>query len=126
MLNFLGGSNQLCGGLTRRDFLSIGSLGFGMGSLGLADLLRAEDALSKSDSIRKPKSHKGLINIFLGGGPPHQDMWEIKTEAPSEMRIPSHINQCSRHSDLRGVPATRREDGQSGCHPLGGWLQRST
>jgi hypothetical protein len=86
MLNFLGGSNQLCGGLTRRDFLSIGSLGFGMGSLGLADLLRAEDALSKSDSIRKPKSHKGLINIFLGGGPPHQDMWEIKTEAPSEIR----------------------------------------
>src|SRR5262249_11549744 len=22
----------------------------------------------------------------LGGGPPHQDMWEIKTEAPSEIR----------------------------------------
>jgi hypothetical protein len=29
-----------------------------------------------------------VINIFLGGGPPHQDMWEIKTEAPKEIRGP--------------------------------------
>jgi hypothetical protein len=27
-----------------------------------------------------------VINIFLGGGPPHQDMWEIKTEAPKEIK----------------------------------------
>ena len=27
-----------------------------------------------------------MINIFLGGGPPHQDLWDIKTEAPSEIR----------------------------------------
>jgi len=27
-----------------------------------------------------------VINIFLGGGPPHQDMWEIKTDAPREIR----------------------------------------
>jgi hypothetical protein len=27
-----------------------------------------------------------VINIFLGGGPPHQDMWEIKTEAPAEIK----------------------------------------
>jgi len=33
-------------------------------------------------------SHKAVINIFLGGGPPHQDMWDIKTEAPSEIRGP--------------------------------------
>jgi hypothetical protein len=33
-------------------------------------------------------SHKGVINVFLGGGPPHQDMWEIKTEAPKEIRGP--------------------------------------
>ena len=30
--------------------------------------------------------HKAVINIFLGGGPPHQDMWDIKTEAPAEIR----------------------------------------
>lgn len=62
------------------NFLSIGTLGFGMGGLTLPSLLRADEANGK------PNSHKGLINIFLGGGPPHQDMWEIKTEAPSEIR----------------------------------------
>ena len=30
--------------------------------------------------------HKAVINIYLGGGPSHQDMWEIKTEAPREIR----------------------------------------
>src|SRR5262249_55047373 len=34
----------------------------------------------------RPTRHRSVINIFLGGGPPHQDMWEIKTEAPSEIR----------------------------------------
>ena len=91
MLDFLGGFDRLCSGLTRRNFLSIGSLGFGMGGLGLADLLRAEEHGTKRGS------HKGLINIFLGGGPPHQDMWEIKTEAPSEIRgefrpIPTNVS----------------------------------
>lgn len=95
MLDFLGGFDRLCSGLTRRNFLSIGSLGFGMGGLGLADLLRAEERLAKEPGS-KSGSHKGLINIFLGGGPPHQDMWEIKTEAPSEIRgefrpIPTNV-----------------------------------
>ncbi len=80
MLHFLGGSQRMCSGLSRRNFLSAGSLCFGFGGFTLADLLRAEDAAGKKNS------HKGLINIFLGGGPPHQDMWEIKTEAPSEIR----------------------------------------
>ena len=26
------------------------------------------------------------FNIFLGGGPPHQDMWDIKVDAPAEIR----------------------------------------
>jgi hypothetical protein len=80
MLHLLGGTDRLCSGLSRRSFLSIGSLCFGMGGFTLSDLLRAEDAAGRRNS------HKGLINIFLGGGPPHQDMWEIKTEAPSEIR----------------------------------------
>ncbi len=80
MLQFLGGSQKMCSGLSRRNFLSAGSLCFGFGGFTLADLLRAEEAAGKKSS------HKGLINIFLGGGPPHQDMWDIKTEAPSEIR----------------------------------------
>lgn len=45
-------------------------------------MLRAEATLSNANS----GSQKSVINIFLGGGPPHQDMWEIKTEAPREIR----------------------------------------
>ena len=49
-------------------------------SLSLADLFRAEARAGTRSS------HKAVINIFLGGGPPHQDTWEIKTEAPAEIR----------------------------------------
>ncbi|MGN6134237.1 MAG: DUF1501 domain-containing protein [Aureliella sp.] len=81
MLTILGGRQRLCDGLTRRSFLKIGGLSFGAGGLGLADLLRAEARSGTSNS-----NHKAIINIFLGGGPPHQDMWEIKSDAPSEIR----------------------------------------
>jgi hypothetical protein len=71
-----------CDGVNRRSFLKIGALGVGAFGLNQADLYRAE-AASKGGL-----GHKAVINIFLGGGPPHQDMWEIKTEAPKEIRGP--------------------------------------
>lgn len=37
-------------------------------------------------TTRRGLGHKAVINIFLAGGPPHQDMWDIKTDAPSEIR----------------------------------------
>ncbi|HEY3964071.1 MAG TPA: DUF1501 domain-containing protein [Planctomycetaceae bacterium] len=74
-----------CDGISRRSFLRIGAVGTGIGALTLADLLRAE---ADQSSGAKPASgrHKSVINIFLGGGPPHQDMWDIKTQAPREIR----------------------------------------
>ncbi len=80
MLTFLGSANRMCDGVSRRSFLKAGGLSFGVGGFSLADLYRAEAA----NGVKS--SHKGIINVFLGGGPPHQDMWEIKTEAPSEIR----------------------------------------
>jgi hypothetical protein len=77
MLTLFGRSAPMCDGVDRRSFLQIGGL---CGGLGLADILRAQsDAPARS-------SHKAVINIFLAGGPPHQDMWDIKTEAPTEIR----------------------------------------
>jgi hypothetical protein len=78
MLTIYGRKNRYCDGITRRSFLRIGALGFG--GLMLPDLLRVE---ARAGSASR---HKAVINIFLGGGPPHQDMWEIKTEAPVEIR----------------------------------------
>ena len=81
MLTIQGRNQTFCDGVSRRSFLQIGGLSIaGMASLTLPDLLRAE-ALAGAGS-----RHKGVINIFLGGGAPHQDMWEIKTDAPKEIR----------------------------------------
>jgi len=83
MLTILGRASRYCDGIARRGFLRIG--GFTMGStaaVGLSGLMRAQAAMPAANA----GSGKAIINIFLGGGPPHQDMWEIKTEAPSEIR----------------------------------------
>src|SRR5712692_8807573 len=80
MLTILGQPQRFCDGVSRRSFLKIGAFAFGAYHLSLADVLRAE---SRSNAT---SSHKAVINIFLGGGPPHQDMWDIKTEAPAEIR----------------------------------------
>jgi hypothetical protein len=82
MLSIFGKPTRLCDGVSRRSFLQIGALSLGGLSLSLADLLRSE-ARAAEPTRTRPKS---VINIFLGGGPPHQDMWDIKTEAPSEIR----------------------------------------
>jgi hypothetical protein len=82
MLTLFGNQrHRFCDGVSRREFLRIGALGFGASMVTLPQVLRAESAAGRS-----PSSHKAVINVFLGGGPPHQDMWEIKTDAPSEIR----------------------------------------
>ena len=75
MLNLLGSRKRLCDGLTRRDMLTIG--GLGLGGLMLPDLLRAEAGKS---------SAKSVIMIYLCGAPPHQDMFDLKPDAPAEIR----------------------------------------
>jgi hypothetical protein len=63
---------------TRRGFLQIGALG--AAGLALPQLLRAE-------SSRRP-SNKSVILIYLVGGPPHQDMFDLKPDAPKEIAGP--------------------------------------
>src|SRR5262249_950481 len=84
MLNIPSGRVRFCDGISRRNFLKVGTFSFGAATLTLADILRAEAAGQPNPFPRT--GHKALINIFLGGGPPHQDMWDIKTEAPKEIR----------------------------------------
>src|SRR3954471_19374343 len=81
MLKIFGKSQgRLCDGVSRRDFLKIG--GLSMGGLSLPQLLQAEDLAG----IRK--SHKAVIMIYLVGAPPHQDMFDLKMDAPLEIRGP--------------------------------------
>ncbi len=76
--------NGFCDRLDRRSFLQIGSLALGGATLSLPQLLRAEQAAATSGQL--PTRHKAVINIFLSGGPPHQDLVDLKPDAPSEIR----------------------------------------
>src|SRR5262245_19093069 len=71
--------SSACAGLSRRDFLTIGGSLLG-GGLSLPSLLAAE----ARSGIRH--SHRAVINVYLPGGPPHIDMWDLKPEAPAEVR----------------------------------------
>jgi hypothetical protein len=68
-----------CDGLTRRDFLTVGGTLFG-GALALPSILAAEAQSSTG------MAHRAVINVFLPGGPPHLDMWDLKPDAPVEFR----------------------------------------
>jgi hypothetical protein len=68
--------------VTRRAFLKIG--GLALGGLSMPEMLRAEQASGTG------ANNKGLIMVFLPGGPPHQDMWDLKPDAPSEIRGEFH------------------------------------
>jgi Protein of unknown function (DUF1501) len=73
-----------CEGFHRRDFLSIGAAG-ALG-LSLPAMLAAEaKARSKGDETAKPKA-KGVILLWLAGGPATIDMWDNKPEAPEGIR----------------------------------------
>jgi len=65
---------------SRRSFLKIGTLG--LSGFGLPQLFQAE----AKAGIRS--SHKSVILIYLVGGPPHQDMFDLKPEAPKEIAGP--------------------------------------
>jgi Protein of unknown function (DUF1501) len=71
------GSDAFCDGLSRRGFLTLGALGCGMS---LSQLLKAESKSARGGS------NKSVIMVYMPGGPPHQDMYDIKSEAPSEIR----------------------------------------
>lgn len=76
-------ARDFCDGVSRRDILRIGTLA-AMGTMGgwtLPDLLRAESAGG-------PKKPKSVIMIYLVGGPPHQDMFDLKPDAPKEFAGP--------------------------------------
>lgn len=70
-----------CEGFHRRDFLQIGSAG--LLGLTLPNLLRSE---ARADGLADKPKAKGVILVWLGGGPATIDMWDNKPEAPEGIR----------------------------------------
>jgi hypothetical protein len=78
-------TNKYCDGVSRRSFLKVGAMGMGAAGLSLSDLLRLE-AQAAATPGASPVTKKSLINIYLGGGPSHTDIFDLKPDAPSEFR----------------------------------------
>ena len=75
-----------CDGVTRRDILRVGSLS-ALG-LGLSHLDRLEAAACEHAATRPARPAKSCILIWLDGGPSHLDTFDVKPDAPAEVRGP--------------------------------------
>jgi len=81
MLNLSGTAIRTCDGISRRGFLSIGSLL--AGGLSLPHLLRHESEVRAAGGSPR---RKAVIQVWLAGGPSHIDMYDLKPQAPAEFR----------------------------------------
>ncbi|MAV36295.1 MAG: hypothetical protein CMJ59_12660 [Planctomycetaceae bacterium] len=125
MLTILGKKQLLCDGIARRSFLKVG--GLALGGLNLSTLLRAEA------TVDAPQRHKSVIMVFLPGGPSHLDIWDLKPDAPREIRgefqpiqttIPGfhlceHLPGMARHMDrfaiIRSLVGAKNEHASELC-----------
>ena len=81
MLNFGSQNVPVCDGFTRRSFLQAGSAGLaGLSLPALANLQAAGAIEPGRDKI------KNCITIFLVGSPGQLDTWDMKPDAPAEIR----------------------------------------
>ncbi len=78
MLTIPGPRSRYCDGMSRRSWLRIG--GLALGGLTLPEILRAESQAGGR------KQAKGIIMVLLPGGPSHLDMYDLKPDAPPEIR----------------------------------------
>lgn len=120
------GFDRGCAGyakLRRREVLKVGALG---GMLSLPSLLQAEAGAA-------PKREISCILVWLRGGPSSIDMWDLKPDAPSEIRGPfnpiptnvagirisEHLPLCAKIADkyclVRSVTHPR-DDHEGGSH----------
>lgn len=80
-----GKASRTCDGIDRRHLLRLGTVGL-LPALTLPRLLAAEE-LAGPSAGRKVRA-QSCIFLFLEGGPPQQDMWDPKPDAPAEIRGP--------------------------------------
>ena len=80
MLHVLGTANRLCDGITRREVMRVGGLSL-FGGLNWSRMAQTANAVETS---RGPA--RSVIMFNLLGGPSHIDMFDMKPQAPLEIR----------------------------------------
>jgi hypothetical protein len=113
MLSILGKPTKLCDGLTRREVLRVG--GLALGGLTWSEILRQRAGASED------RRGKSVIMIWLRGGASHIDSYDMKPEAPVEVRgefqpistsvpgiqiceyLPKHAAMMDRLAIIRGI-----------------------
>jgi hypothetical protein len=122
MLTMLGSARRCCDGVTRRETLRAGALGV-LGGFGLPELLRAE-----ARGAARPGRAKSVVVLYLLGGAATQDMWDMKPEAPAEVRgefrpiasnvggmpVCEHLPRSARW--MHKLAVVRSMNHKGGCH----------
>jgi hypothetical protein len=83
MITMLGSKRRLCDGLTRRETLKAGALSLLGGAFNLPSLLAIEEGRT---SASRPGKAKSVMLLYLLGGAPTQDMFDLKPSAPDKIR----------------------------------------
>jgi hypothetical protein len=82
MLPLTASPSRLCSGPSRREVLRLGAVT--PAALTLPTLLAAESR--GADAPRSPRRAKSCLLVFMEGGPSHIDLWDMKPDAPAEVR----------------------------------------
>jgi hypothetical protein len=115
---------------SRREFLQVGALGF-LG-LTMADVLKADAAAGAAKA-----KEKSCIVVWLDGGPPAMDLWDLKPDAPAGIRgefrpiktnvsgieICEHLPTVARQMDK--IALIRSLWHGNGCHDIGPTIMQS-
>jgi hypothetical protein len=133
MLSILGPRIRLCDGITRREMLRVGGLAFT--GLAWSDLMRAS-AGQRSNRRRAGQfgKAKACIVVFNYGGPSHLDTFDLKPDAPAEIRgefqpiatnvpgvsICEHLPRLARIADCYAI--MRSVNHRDNDHAIGAYL----
>src|SRR5919201_5819292 len=83
MITLLGSPRRCCDGITRRETLKAGALSLLGGFFNVPSLLALEQ---RRPPASPPGKAKSVILLYLLGGAATQDMFDLKPDAPSEIR----------------------------------------
>ena len=119
-------------GVTRREMLRVGGLAFT--GLAWSDLLRAKSAAPPKSRAATFGKAKACILVFNYGGPSHLDIWDLKPDAPREIRgefnpaptnvpgvsITEHLPRLGRMADQYAI--VRSVHHRDNDHAIGAYL----